>query len=1515
MNFLMIFLLFLFTLSHSSLAEEIKFEYLSVSEGLSQPVVFAILQDSQGFIWVGTENGLNRYDGYQFTVYKHNANNPNSLSSHYIWALQQDQAGILWVGTDKGLNRFDTVNLTVKRYLHDDNNPNSLSHNDVRTLYKDRQGILWIGTMSGLNRFDPKTETFTRYLHREEDSTSLSHNQIQGTKAIYQDHHGHFWIGTFGGGLNELNPDTGVFTHFRRQPTNPNSLNNEEVKAIYADQTGNLWIGGLAGLDKFDPVTHTVTHYLQGSIVNDIHQDKHGLLWIMTDNAGLYRFNPKNDHFDQYQYDSHNPSGLSNVAATVMCEDNAGALWIGTYGGGVNRFDPMVKPFGLYHYQLYNPQGLSAPPVFSVVEDPDHNTLWIGTEGGGLNRFNRKTGVFTHYRHDERNLNSLLDDTVYAIVQDSQQKLWLGTWGGLSYFDPLKKKMTHYTYNEKNENSLSGNEVFSLIQDRQGFLWIGTWYGGLNKFDPKTKTFTRYQYDESDSDSLGDNLIYAVYEDRQGTIWVGTAAGGLNRFNPEQGTFTRYLHDDKQPYSLSYNYITTLYEDTQGRFWIGTNGGGLNLMDRSSGQFRVYRQTDGLASDMIFKITEDQQGYLWLGTMNGLSRFDPKTQRFRNYTTDDGLQGEEFCTAVTLASGELFFGGRNGFNLFRPELIQDNPFVPPLVFTDFKLFNQSVSLGPTLTKNIVFADHITLTHQDTVFSLEFAALSYLSPQQNRYAYFMEGFDKNWIEVDSSRRLATYTNLDPGQYTFRVKGSNNDGIWNETGAAIKLIILPPWWKTWWAYLAYFVVTVGSAIALFTAQQRKLARTRAINARLCQVDKLKDEFLANTSHELRTPLNGIIGLAESLIDGVTGPLPENTVVNLAMIVASGKRLASLVNDILDFSKLKHKNIELQYKAIGLREIVEVVLTLMRSLTDPKKELVLINAIPADFPLVAADENRLQQILYNLIGNAIKFTERGQVHISATLTASEAVVTVADTGIGIPEDKLESIFESFAQADGSTAREYGGTGLGLTVTKQLVELHGGKVTVVSTVGHGSQFSFTLPRAQEGMTRGEVSIQSIKTVATMAVQSPAIKTGSVTENAFKILIVDDEPVNIQVLVNYLTAENYLLEKATNGIEAIDKVDNGFRPDLVLLDVMMPKMTGYEVSIELRKRFSAAELPILMLTAKNQVSDLVTGLESGANDYLSKPVAKGELLARIKTHIHLHNLNVSYSRFVPHEFLELLGKEHITDIQLGDQIESEMTILFADVRDFTELSEQMTPQENFNFINSYLSRMEPIITDHGGFIDKYIGDAIMALFPTSADSAVHGAIAMLKQLQVYNQQRHRSGYQPIQIGIGLNTGQLMLGTVGGRNRMDGTVISDAVNLASRIESMTKYYGVALLISEHTYSQLQEPSRYAMREIDRVKVKGKSQLVTIYEVFDGDLEGNIAYKRNTLTMLSHGLTEYRRSHFVPASSFFKAMLEKNPDDKVATIYLRRCEQRQKQGNSDNWDDEACSDNSTTLKCE
>ncbi|MDO6518868.1 ATP-binding protein [Zobellia uliginosa] len=663
-------------------------------------------------------------------------------------------------------------------------------------------------------------------------------------------------------------------------------------------------------------------------------------------------------------------------------------------------------------------------------------------------------------------------------------------------------------------------------------------------------------------------------------------------------------------------------------------------------------------------------------------------------------------------------------------------------------------------------------------------------------------------------------------------------------------------------------------------------------LKKIDRLKDEFLANTSHELRTPLSGIIGLSESLKDGAAGKMSSKAIENLDMISNSGKRLSHLVNDILDFSKLKNQDLVLATRPVDVYAMADVVSKLSEPLLQGKN-VTLTNAISKDVVLVEADENRLQQILHNLVGNAIKFTEKGGIVIKAEEKDSMLSVSISDTGIGIAKDKFQHIFKSFEQVDGSIQREYGGTGLGLSVSKQLVELHGGVITVDSEVDKGSIFTFTLPISNK--TRKDIAAQNDLTEDKIPNVQPVfeedqmrseVKTQKKTGRA-KVLIVDDEPVNRRVLENHLAVGGYDTVSVKDGREALGILENGTAFNIVLLDVMMPGMSGYEVCEQIREKYLPSELPVVLLTAKNRVRDLVVGFDVGANDYLTKPFSKNELLARLKAHVDMNGIHKATSKFVPTEFIKSVGRETITDVILGDHVEKEVTVLFTDIREYTTLSESMTPKQNFKFVNTYVGKMGPEIQKNKGFVNQYLGDGIMALFPHEAKHALQAAIDMQKAIQEYNLRRIKEGYVPITVGMGLHTGPLVMGIIGDIGRNDTAIIADTVNTASRMEGVTKHYGANIIISETSLETIENKDDYNFRYLGKVQVKGKDAIIGIYECFDGDRSEIVALKIKTLNDFEKGLDYFFGNQFPKASAAFDKVLTANPKDRVAKYFVTK----------------------------
>ncbi|MBA6250749.1 response regulator [Colwellia sp. MB3u-55] len=1252
------------------------FDHFSRDQGLSQASVQALYHDKQGFIWAGTTDGLNRFDGYQFTVYRSNSDKFDSLSNNNVLSITQDSNENLWFGTVSGLNRFNKSTESFTTFLHDNKQNNSLSNNMVQTLTADKFGSVWVGTKNGLNKFNG--ESFTLFSHQSEENNALRNNIL----AILEDSNNDLWLGTQGG-LSFFDVKAKTLNAVKVD------LKEQSITSLLEYDDNTLWLGTENGLYLYHKKNgllsehKTLINQLASSYITSFLLRNNNDLWITTRNKGIYRYNLISKSIEHLQSDKKKPDSLIDNDIRAIINDNANNLWIGTYINGIDKYDVSREQFNHKVQDVTKKNHLQGGAFFHFLE---HSTdkLLISTYQSGLNEYDKTTGQYHQYLHDPANNNSIGANTVTWLINDEKQGVWLGTvGGGLNLFDVETKVFTRFMHNPDDPNSISHNNILFIFEEDEHTLWIGTWGGGLNKFDTRTKKFTRFMHDPNNINSLSGNNIWAIHKDDKGFLWLGTMFSGLNKFDPKTKTFTHFQHDPKNDNTLSNQFVDAIHQTSDGILWLGTSNG-LNKFDPLTEKFIHYKEKDGLASTTIYGILEDEQGHLWLSTTNGLSRFNPETETFKNYDVTDGLQSKEFATLsyYKSKSGEFFFGGVNGYNHFYPQDIKDDTRLPNIVLTNFLVHNETVKVGSyeessNKTEQPFMLDavineltQLTLTHLEKLITFEFSALHFSEPMSNKYAYTLDGFDEKWVYTDAKNRRATYTNVPAGDYVFRVKASNGDGYWNEQGKSLNVTVLPAPWLSWWAFSLYFIIGVGLLVAFIYRLNYQRLKEQAINIRLTRVDKLKDEFLANTSHELRTPLNGIIGLAESLIDGVAGQLPEKANHDLSMVVASGRRLSNLVNDILDFSKLKNHGLQIYTSAIDINSMVDVVFTLSRA-TLKTKDIELINNIAKDFPAVKADEDRLQQILFNLVGNAIKFTPSGTVTISAQLVGNShtdeqqfVCIDISDTGIGIAAENLATIFKSFEQVTGNETRSASGTGLGLAVSKQLVELHGGTITVISTQNKGSIFSFTLPiydisdsELSELIAVGDVNHEQTKQQLSrlqaiddtidyfpVDILSPKDNTTNKENNDFRVLIVDDDPINRQVLNNYLLSLDYQLFQAHGGEQALALIEQasegllaGERPfDLILLDIMMPKVSGYEVCRKLREKYSVNELPVIFLTAKNQVVDLVESFSAGGNDYLTKPISKHELLSRVETHLTLLDINRSLETKVAERTVEL---------------------------------------------------------------------------------------------------------------------------------------------------------------------------------------------------------------------------------------------------------------------------------------
>lgn len=809
----------------------VRFERITVEQGLSQNAVLTILQDQYGFMWFGTEDGLNKHDGYTFSIYEHDTEDMSSLSDNLVSKIYEDREGNLWVGTKNGLDRFDRKTETFSHFQHNPDDSSSLGGSWVVSIYEDSAGRFWVGTDDGgIAEFDRATGSFTNHQHDPENPLTVSSNSV---RTIYEDRNGNLWVGTHGG-LNQFDPNTGHFVRYQHDPKVPTSLSDDRVSAILEDSAGVLWIGTEGGgLNQFDSSSQTFLQYknnpddpnsLSHDRVRALFIDQRGRMWVGTQN-GLDNFDSQQGRFRHYRHDPSDPYSLSSNSIWSIYEDKTGVLWFGTYGGGISKLSGARNKFGLYHHQPDDPNSLSDNMVWSLFEDQE-SSLWIGTFNGGLNKLNRETGDFTHYKHDPNEPSSLSSNDVRTILADHTGALWIGTSGALDLFIPQSETFKHYRLDPDDPKSPE-NRVIVLLEDSAGDLWVGTRSAGLNLFDRETGAFIRYSHDPDDPGSLSDNRVWSLHESRSGEIWVGTL-GGINVLNKERTRFTKYIHDPQDPNSLSNDSIFSIHEDPSGAVWIGTWGGGLERFDPETQKFNHYTEKEGLPNNVIYGIEADYDGHLWLSTNLGLSKFDPQTETFHNFDISDGLQDNEFNVGAHFKSktGELFFGGIRGFNAFFPEYISDNPHIPPIVITNFAKFNQ------TIRTNLFDNEHIDLSYKDNFISFEFAALDYSVPEKNQYAYMMEGQDEGWVD-SGTRRYASYTNLKGGKYTFRVKGSNNDGIWNEEGVSLRITVTPPFWETWWFIGIIVVVVTGSVIAGVRF------RVRSIEARSQELENLVDE----------------------------------------------------------------------------------------------------------------------------------------------------------------------------------------------------------------------------------------------------------------------------------------------------------------------------------------------------------------------------------------------------------------------------------------------------------------------------------------------------------------------------------------------------------------------------------------------------------------------------------------------------------------------------------------------------
>ena len=1053
------------------------FGHLTMRDGLSQSTVMSILQDSQGFLWLATESGLDRYDGYSIREYRRERGNDYGLASDYIWKVAEDARGDLWLATrGGGIARWDRRNDRFQQFRHDPNNPHSLGDDAVRTLHIDAAGMIWAGLeRHGLDMLDPRTGRVRHFRNQPGDARSLPSN---GVFALYTDRAGQLWVGT-DHGLSRYEPDTNDFAN---DVALGSALDGARVRAILEDHTGALWVGTFErGLHRLDPRTGQVTSFRQDannprSISSDrvraLMEDDARRLWIATSD-GLNLFQRTSETFVRYGRDADSQHSLRDDDVMSLYQDRGGVLWVGTRAGGASHWSP--KSWTLGHYR----SSLFANTAVNAFADDGEGTVWVGT-ADGLVEIDTDQRTERRYTRESAGPLRLADNGVMALLHDSDGALWIGTMsGGLVRFDSKRGSLRSYRSVPKDPTTLPVDGVMCVYEARDGTVWVGTYGGGLARIDRATGNLTRYPYG-ADATSLSNPGASAIVEDVRGNLWIGTIGGGLNLLDPRTGRFHHYRRNDRDPSSLSDDTVYALHIDPTGTLWVGTAGGGLDRVVGGSDQpdavrFRRDERLTNMPSQVVYGIESDREGHLWLSTNNGLVRIDPRSGSNRLFREPHGLQADEFNFNAHYRGrdGTLYFGGNGGFNAFLPN-VEPSPAPPPRVaLTSVAILNQHLPFAKFPGEDRPLA----LAHDDKLVTFEFAALDFMSPANNHYRYRLEGFDPDWVEAGPAHR-ATYTNLDAGEYVFRVRASNADGTWSEQDLTIPVHVAAAPWNTLIARLIYAAILL--LIIGYAWRQLRMRRTRELkhkrqleemvavrtreleerNHQLQVLSRAKSDFVARMNHELRTPMNGVLGLSELLLDTRLDTVQRRFADG---IHRSADSLLAIVDDVLDFSKLEAGRLQLAPVDCDLVLLVEQTAEMLAARAAGKNIELLCETPPRPLPRVRVDVVRLRQVLVNLGGNAVKFTDNGEVTLRVRLPSIEGDrlrvrLDVADTGIGIAPENQARIFEEFVQEDASTSRRYGGTGLGLAIARQLVDLMGGKLSLTSTPGVGSTFSVDL-------------------------------------------------------------------------------------------------------------------------------------------------------------------------------------------------------------------------------------------------------------------------------------------------------------------------------------------------------------------------------------------------------------------------------------------------------------------------